>query len=319
MVSNLALVLLLSVTAGAELPAGVHLVPGRFTPGTQPDGNSVVLEAPQGLIVVDTGRHAAHTEAVLDLASSLGRPIAAVVNTHWHLDHIGGNPRVRAAYPQVRIYASGALPDAQRGFLADYRGQLTTMLASATADSATRLAMTAEVALIDAGPALLPDVVIDVGAPRVVAGRSLVVELAGPAVTAGDVWIHDPAARLVIAGDLVTLPVPFLDTACPTGWRDALDRIARYDFVVLIPGHGPPMTRAQFLTYRTAFGNLLDRAASEATTEVCSDGWLADVGALVPPGEYDLARSSLAYYVDQILRGDPQRLARFCGASERGR
>jgi len=29
----------------------------------------------------------------------------------------------------------------------------------------------------------------------------------------------------LIAGDLVTLPVPFLDTACPNGWRKALDTL----------------------------------------------------------------------------------------------
>lgn len=309
-------VTLLLLAAGAGLPAGVHLVPGSFTPGVQPDGNSVVIEAPQGLIVVDTGRHAAHTEAVLDTASSLGKPIAAVINTHWHLDHIGGNPRVRAAYPGALILASDALADAQRGFLAEYRDQLTAMLADTATAGQTRAALAAEVALIDAGPALLPDIVVDRGAPRVVAGRSLVVELAGPAVTAGDVWILDTAARLVIAGDLVTLPVPFLDTACPAGWRAALDRIVRYDFDVLIPGHGAPLTHAQFLTYRTAFNNLLDRAGSDATREACLEGWLTDVGELVPAADRPFARQLLAYYVDQHLRGDPQRAARLCGGSD---
>ena len=156
------LMLLAAATAtAADLPPDIHLVPGSFTPGAQPDGNSVVIEAPEGLIVVDTGRHAAHTQAVLDLASSLGKPIVAVVNTHWHLDHIGGNARVREVYPAVRIFASDALAGALTGFLAEYRAQLVDMMATAQMDSVAAASWHAEIALIDAGPALLPDVVID--------------------------------------------------------------------------------------------------------------------------------------------------------------
>ena len=54
------------------------------------------------------------------------------------------------------------------------------------------------------------------------------------AVTAGDVWLFDPATRVLAAGDLVTLPAPFLDTACPERWKAALDRVAHQ--VVLADG-----------------------------------------------------------------------------------
>ena len=306
------LLLFAAAAAAADLPPDIHLVPGSFTPGVQPDGNSVVIEAPEGLIVVDTGRHLAHTQAVLDLATSLGKSVVAIVNTHWHLDHIGGDARVRAVYPEARIYASGALAAAQTGFLADYRAHLLDMMAKATMDSATSASLDAEIALIDAVTALRPEVTITTGAARVVAGRSLVVGLVGPAVTAGDVWIHDPATRVVIAGDLVTLPVPLLDTACPEGWQAALDQIAHFDFTVLVPGHGAPMTRAEFETYRTAFGNLLRRAAGDDPAEDCIEGWLEDVGPLVPESEQDFAREMLAYYIAQHLRGEPDRTAKFC-------
>ncbi len=309
----LTILLLAAATAtAADLPPGVHLVPGTFTAGTQPDGNSVILEAPEGLIVVDTGRHAAHAQAVLDLASSLGKPIAAVINTHWHLDHIGGNARLRAAYPAVLVYASDALVGARAGFLADYRAQLGDILATSRMDAAGTASLQAEIDLIDAVPRLLPDIVINTSAPRVIAGRSLIVGLAGPAVTAGDVWIQDPATRMVIAGDLVTLPVPFLDTACPEGWQATLDRIARFDFQVLVPGHGDPLTRAEFETYRTAFTNLLRNAASDASTDACLDGWQQDIGTLVPTSAHEWTRQLLTYYLDEHLRGDPERAAKLC-------
>ena len=48
-------------------------------------------------------------------------PIVAIVNSHWHLDHVSGNAALRAAYPRAQVYASDAIRDAMHGFLADYR------------------------------------------------------------------------------------------------------------------------------------------------------------------------------------------------------
>src|SRR4051794_32715676 len=84
-----------------------------------PDGNSIILDAPQGLIVFDTGRHPEHAQAILDYSRERHRPIAAIVNSHWHLDHTTGNWDIRQAFPHVPIYASNAL----QGALATYLQQ----------------------------------------------------------------------------------------------------------------------------------------------------------------------------------------------------
>src|SRR4051794_24032324 len=95
----------LAGSAAAPPPAasGWHLVPGSFEPGRQPDGNSVFLDAPDGLILVDTGRHPAHQAKLLAYARARGRPVAVIVNSHWHLDHSGGNAEILAAYPRARL------------------------------------------------------------------------------------------------------------------------------------------------------------------------------------------------------------------------
>ncbi len=300
---------------GAEptrLAAGVDLVRGRFVPGAQPDGNSILLLAPEGFVVIDTGRHADHTQAILDRATRAGVPIAAVINTHWHLDHVGGNPRIRQAYPDVTVWASGAIAEAQTGFLAAYRGQLAAAIAG-TEDPAARAALVAEVAIIDAGPALTPDEVVTAGGSHTVAGRRLEIGLESRAVTAADVWVLDPATGVLAAGDLVTLPVPLFDTACPKGWLAALARLARVKFDLLVPGHGAPMTRDQFETYRSGFESLVACAASEQPEQVCIDGWLRDLGPLIPEGDRDFARMLLEYYVPSSLRADAEKTARLCG------
>src|SRR3954464_6965161 len=108
----LALLALMLVGASPAPERGWHLVPGTFEPGRQPDGNSIFLDAPDGLILVDTGRHPAHQQKLLAYARERGRPIAAIVNTHWHLDHNGGNAEIRAAFPRARLYASNAVDGA---------------------------------------------------------------------------------------------------------------------------------------------------------------------------------------------------------------
>src|SRR3954468_17256930 len=117
-----------------EIGPGVSLVRGQFTRGRQPDGNSVVLLGNDGTIIIDTGRHTDHTKRVLDAATRNGKSPVAVINTHWHLDHIGGNLVVRQRFPKATIYASDALGAARKGFLAEYREQLAQVIAKAPAD-----------------------------------------------------------------------------------------------------------------------------------------------------------------------------------------
>ena len=100
----------------------------------------------------------------------------------------------------------------------------------------------------------------------------------------------------------MTLPVPFLDTAKPKVWQEALARLAKVDFARLVPGHGPVMTREQFAQYRTAYDNLLACAASSRTNAECAGGWLGDAGAFVAEGEREYSRQALAYYLDNVLR-----------------
>ena len=270
-----------------EIVPGVHLIRGTFTPGTQPDGNTVVFTAPEGLVVVDTGRHVEHTQQIVDFARSTKKPVKAVVNTHWHLDHIGGNVILRREFPEARVYASAALSDALTGFLANYKKQML--------EQPDPSRFKAEIALIDAGPKLAPDVVVKEAGPVTLAGRAFALGLEKSAVTAGDVWLFDPATGVLVAGDLVTLPAPFLDTACPQKWEASLERLAKVDFELLVPGHGPPLTRRQFATYRKAFSALL---ACKEEKAACVEGWMSGIASLVPAEEVEFTKGLMGYYAD---------------------
>jgi glyoxylase-like metal-dependent hydrolase (beta-lactamase superfamily II) len=283
-----------------EIGPGVTLVRGQFTRGVQPDGNSLVLHSPDGTVVIDTGRHRGHTDRVMRVATRDGKSPAAVINTHWHLDHVGGNLRFRERFPKATIYASDAINGARKGFLAGYREQLANAVASMPPEKATHLR--AEMDLIDAGDRLAPDQVIAEAGERTLGGRRLRIGLEKNAATEGDVWVLDRASGVLATGDLVTLPVPFLDTASPEGWAAALDRLVKVDAKLVVPGHGEPLRPAALLTYRRAFHALLACAKSSRPATECSEAWFASIGDLARGTDPALARSAMGYYLDNVLR-----------------
>ena len=94
---------MLAACAASASAEPYHFIPGRVPLDWQgPDGNTVILDTPKGLIVIDTGRSPMHAQAILDYAKERRRPIAAIVNSHWHLDHTTGNYDIRAPKSTLR-------------------------------------------------------------------------------------------------------------------------------------------------------------------------------------------------------------------------
>jgi glyoxylase-like metal-dependent hydrolase (beta-lactamase superfamily II) len=309
--------LVLPVMAQAQTPPksrpvakGVWLIPGGFLSNRQPDGNTIVFTAPEGLIVMDTGRHTWHRQAILDFAAARGKPIAAIVNSHWHLDHTSGNADLKRAYPEARVWGSLAVDGAFREFFPDSVRQGRDYLATGQAPPDLAEDIRNDLATIGAPGLLRPDTVVNASGKQRIAGKELYVGLAPNAATEGDVWVFDPKSRVVAAGDLITLPVPFLDTACVQGWRDGLDAIWKTSFTVVIPGHGAPMTRTQFATYRTAFNNFADCARSNRDKALCAADWTRATQSLAD--DDPRAAGMAEYYVDMLRANGGN--SKFCKA-----
>ena len=307
-----ACLLLISAVANATSP--YHLIPGAVPLDSGPDGNTIVLDAPKRLIVFDTGRHPEHAQAIIDYAKSRHRPIAAVINSHWHLDHTTGNWYIRQVYPRVAIYASSALEGALATFLKQSRAQTGKMLADPKTPAAVRDQLERGVAVIDHPDRIRPNHVVARSGRMAIAGRRLDVHLARFAATEGDVWLYDPKARVVIAGDLVVGLVPFMDTACADGWSKALDEIANVPFVTLIPGHGEPMSRADFLQWRTAYNNFVACGRSSIAKQECVTGWDRDAARFIDVEHKAYVDAAAAYYLDTRLRSSPDEQQRYCKA-----
>jgi glyoxylase-like metal-dependent hydrolase (beta-lactamase superfamily II) len=298
----------------AAEPVPPHIIYGSFTAERQPDGNTILFEDKDGLVVIDTGRHLDHQDKILAYARSRDKPIRTIVNSHWHLDHSGGNAELRAVHPTARLYTSNAVLAALDGFLARGLERARARLADPGLAETERAEAKLGVDAIQDRRNLIPDVAVTGPMDLQLADRVLKLNLAVKAATDGDVWIYDPATRTVIVGDLVVLPAPFFDTACPDGWSRALGEIAAIPFTTLVPGHGTPMSRIQFDTYRMAFDKLLACGKTKAIKQACIDGWLADASSLLASDQDRKdAQMLLDYYVDEILRS-PEKKDEYCGS-----
>ena len=79
-----------------QLTGRVHYLHGAV--------NSGLVETERGLVVIDSGLDRGAANKILRAAEELGRPVVAVLNTHAHADHFGGNAQLvrRAGVP---VYA----------------------------------------------------------------------------------------------------------------------------------------------------------------------------------------------------------------------
>jgi glyoxylase-like metal-dependent hydrolase (beta-lactamase superfamily II) len=308
-----AAVLTLALLGSVASAEPYHFIPGRVPLDWQgPDGNTTILNAPKGLIVVDTGRSPMHARAILDYAKARHRPIAAIINSHWHLDHTTGNYDIRQVYPRAEVYASTAIDGALVGFLNNGRVQGDRMLADSKTPTGQRAQMIRGRYRIDHPNTLRPTRPVVRSGRMTIAGRTLDVHLAKFAATEGDVWIYDPKTRTAVVGDLVVGIVPFMDTACAEGWSKALDAVAATPFTTLIPGHGAPMDRADFLTWRKAYNDFVACGRSSADKKQCVDGWERDAARFIDPEHRDYVRGAAEYYIDTRLRSSPDEQQKYC-------
>jgi len=176
--------------------------------------------APSAVWMVDAGFD---PEPLLKRIESLGLPLAAVLLTHAHADHIAGLGQVKAAHPQAPILVHPA----ERAFLTDPTRNLSAGFGLP----------------VTAPPA---DGALEEGQTLDVDGAQLRV-LHTPGHSPGGVTLHAPEAGAALVGDtLFAGSIGRFDF--PTSDERALfssiqDRLyALPEETVVYSGHGPPTT-----------------------------------------------------------------------------
>ena len=93
-----------------RLADNLYVIHGPLTPPNADNqgfmNNPAFVMTSEGVVIVDPGGTVQSGEMVLRVLKSLtDKPVVAVFNTHVHGDHWLGNQAIRAAYPDVAIYA----------------------------------------------------------------------------------------------------------------------------------------------------------------------------------------------------------------------
>ena len=194
----------------------------------QNGGNVTIIVTGEGVILVDSKNERMHDDIVAKVKSVTDRPIRYMVLTHNHGDHAGGSARLQAA-------------------------GVTVVSSVASRENMARTNAPGSAPMAYSGYAELT-----------LGGRRLELrEFRGH--TRGDTVVTLPASRAVIAGDLVTTPdtipaiVNYADGGNWTELGQSLDSIAKMDFDVLIAGHGPTLTRAEFGRFRDKIAGIRER------------------------------------------------------------
>jgi glyoxylase-like metal-dependent hydrolase (beta-lactamase superfamily II) len=197
----------------------------------QNGGNVTVVVTNDGVVLVDSKNEKMHEDILAKVKSVTAQPVKYMLLTHNHGDHSGGSARLQAL--GVTVVSSVASRNNMARTNAPGQAQIAFNGSAEVTLGGTRLALR---------------------------------ELRGH--TRGDTVIAVPARRALVAGDLVTTPdsipaiVNYADGGNWTELGESLEAIARMDFDVLVAGHGPNLTKAEFLTFRDKVAGIRERFRS---------------------------------------------------------
>lgn len=271
-----------SCPASASVPAEVEeIAPGVFVrrgvnalmsaENLGAIANTGFIVGETAVAVIDTGGSYCDGERLrLALRAHTDLPIAYVINTHVHPDHIFGNAAF-ADTGAVFVGHHGLKRDlAARGA---YYLRVFGDIMGVPAFTGTRIVPPSEI--VESRTRL------DLG------GRALILTAYPPAHTGADLTVYDERTRTLWAGDLVFLEhIPVLDGKLK-GWLTVMDELAKVPAARVVPGHGPVVApwpnalsdqRRYFRTlaadlrrYIADGGGMMDAAEHIATKE--ASGW----------------------------------------------
>lgn len=258
-----------------DLVAGVAVIRQAKPFHLQPIGNVTVIDQADGLVLVDSGGSPGSGRRIIELIrrNRPGRPVKAIILTHWHGDHPLGLSEILKAWPDARTIATTATrahlsdpktmnapaaPDSEANakMVAKFKG-----FADYCRDMATKAQSEAEKAGWAAGARQFPQYAADMDGALTLApkegftGRLVIDDPAAPvealflgrANTDGDAVVWLPRQAVMVTGDILVAPIPFGFGSYPSDWLEVLKKIRAFQPAHIIPGHGAPLADDAYL------------------------------------------------------------------------
>ena len=243
-------------------------------PGGLASGNAGFVVGDGGVLIVDTFfTPAAMEELVGEIQKQTKQPIKYGVNTHYHLDHTGGNQVLVSS--GIPIIAHDNVVKWQttknRRFLPlpeelqKRRADAAKQLAETSADQSDKRAqLERQLRRLDAMLTIKltnPSVTFGAGTVHLYLGQREVVLFTLPGHTGGDVLVYVPDANVLFTGDMGwSKTLPNLVDATVNDWITSLGTILnQYASAKFVPGHGEVATAVEMREFRDYLDELRSR------------------------------------------------------------
>jgi cyclase len=292
-----------------KIADGVYAAIRPEPPGLMFDANSIFIVNDTDVIVVDTNITPSSARASLAALMKLtNKPVTAVINTHWHDDHIIGNQVYHDVFPSAEIIAQQTTMDdlptigaANRKQLVEMGPQMVMQLQmsvdqrkSLTGNALTDEERTSYLSDIASAkryfaeaPAMqvvMPTKLVETSLTLTRGKRKIEVLFLGRAHTSADLVVWLPDERIAITGDLVVSPIPLIgSTSHPLEFGATLEKLLAMKPAVFIPGHGPVMRDDKYVRQEVA---LLASLKSQVEASVARGDALAQARKSVNLDEF---------------------------------
>ena len=210
----------------SEVAPGVYVHAGALEDWLPANGGDIAnlgfIVGSRCVAVIDTGgtpQLGVRWRAAIERTTRL--PICFVIDTHAHPDHVLGN----AAFvgPDTRFVASAK-------FNAAMAAREPYFLRALSRDFGVELAHEAVV---------YPTIGVDGTRELDLGDRIVVVQTWPTAHTDNDLTVYDRKSRTLFTSDLLFVEhIPVVDGSL-RGWLDTMQRLAKVDAALIVPGHGP--------------------------------------------------------------------------------
>jgi cyclase len=280
-----------------QLDSGVYAAIRNNPLSLAVNANSLIIVRNADVVVVDAQfTRAATQETLRAIRKITHKPVAYVINTHWHDDHLAGDQVYQDSFPSVRfVMQRNTAEDLVKLGVPNRKGQvegapavvdrLERLLAlglgmdSTPASPLERSALESAIRIarqyLKEAPGFRPVTATDTVHRRMTLGRGddrIDLLWFGNANTRGDLIVYLPSRGIVATGDVVGAPVPFAFNSYPASWVKVLDSVLALEPSAVVPGHGPVM---HDLRHVRSIRDWLERITREASAAAARGDSLA--------------------------------------------
>jgi cyclase len=247
-----------------KLADGVYAIQHKLT-----TGNTTVIIGDRQVFVVDsTSYPVSAREDIAQIRQWTDKPVAYLLNTHFHEDHNTGNRAYMNAFPALTIIAQEEtkrdmdliLPGNIGRHANEYAARIAAYKQGKDTDGRA-LSEDEKKQVQDAMP-LLEQIgadfkVLVYQSPTLtftdkldidIGNREVQVLHLGRGHTPGDTVVYLPKEKILAVGDLLVYPVPHASfNGYPAEWVQTLHKMGELDVTTIVTGHGPVLHDKTYL------------------------------------------------------------------------